>query len=130
MSISSGLYSYLAAQAAISTLVSARIYPVILPQDPTYPAITFNIDGIRDTFTFNDGQTSFVGADIQIDAWATTQKGAEDLAAAINNALQNHTGDMGGVVVNRCFREAQVDIYESTVNAYRRSLSYVCWHTE
>ena len=130
MSISSGLYSYLTAQAAITNLVSTRIYPEILPQDPTYPAITYSLDNIRDTFTYNEGQTTFVGADLQINAWASTHKGAEDLAAVIHAALKNHKGDLGGVTVHGFFREAQVDLYEYEVNSYRRSISYLCWHTE
>lgn len=130
MSLSSGLYTYLTAQSGITTLVSTRIYPLILPQDPTYPAITYSFNGIEDTYTHNDGQTSFVGADIQIDAWATSQKGAADLAAVINTALRNHKGDMGGVSVHALYRQAQVDVYENVLNAYRRSISYRCWHTE
>lgn len=129
MSISSGLISYLEAQAAITTLVSERIYSD-LPQDPTYPAITYSIDGIRDTFTLNEGQTDFVGSDIQINAWATSQKDAEDLAAVIHTALKNLKGDMGGVIVHGFFRETHVDVNEREVNAHRRSIAYICWHTE
>lgn len=130
MSISSGIYAYLSAQSAITALTGTRIYPIILPQDPTYPAITYSIDNIRDTFTLTNGQTNFVGADIQIDAWATTQKGAEDLAALINTAMRNLKGSMAGVSVHAIYRDSQIDIYESEINAYRRSISYVCWHTE
>jgi len=130
MSLSSGLYSYLIDQAAISALVDTRIYPAILPQEPTLPAITYQIDGLEDRFTLEAGQTGPVIGDVQIDAWGSSHKAAADLSALIVTALRNLKGDMGGVTVQGLFRDTQIDIYEPTVEAYRRSIAFTIWHTE
>jgi len=134
MSLAGGLYTYLKAQTAITDVVGSRIHPLVLPQSPTYPAITYSIDGLSQRTTLDGVQQGIVRADIQIDAWADEGTGghkqAHDLAVLILAALKNLKGSMGGVTVQSLTRDNQDDFYENTVDAYRNSISFTCWHTE
>lgn len=49
MSLETALYSHLSGDAALSALVGTRIYPVILPQQPVLPAVTYQrIGAVRE----------------------------------------------------------------------------------
>lgn len=65
------LRAFLLSYSAITDLIGTRIYPDILPQDPTYPAITYQeISGPRDyTQQGADGVTTYR---VQLDLWANT----------------------------------------------------------
>jgi len=128
--IEAALYDHLRTDPAIAARVGDRIYPAPLPQDVTLPAVTYSRDGAIDTETLDDGQTAFTGAEIQVDAWADDYQQARQLAAEIHAALRNYRGMMGAVRVAAVFRQAEIDVYESSVGGYRRSQSYTLWHEE
>ena len=122
--IDANLYTYLAAQAGISSIVSTRIYPEQLKQDPTYPAVTFRIESHDFDNTF-EGNGGFVRSDYMVDAWATTHASAITLSNAIRAALKNHTGAFGGIDVMQVFIS-----FEESVSAYRITQIFSIWHRE
>lgn len=124
------LYTYLAAQAGVIAIVSTRIYPLILPSDPTYPAITYRDDEHEpvDSFTGSDELTR---SEYFVDAWATTPEGATALEAAIAAALKNITGSFGGISIQRStISTRQGMVYEDAVEAYRKPVLFTIWHQE
>lgn len=128
--ISDHLYTYLAAQAGITSICSTRIYPLILPQKPTYPAITYSEDDSNYTESFT-GQTDHVQSIYQIDSWATTYAGATSLGNAVSAALKNTSGSFGGITIQRCtVLSGPVSVYEDSVEAYRQTYIFSIWHNE
>ena len=128
--IANNLYTYLAAQAGITNLVSTRIYPLILPQKPTYPAISYSDEENNYTESFT-GQTDHVESIFQINAWAKTYAGATTLGTAIAVALKNTTGSFGGVTIQRCtVVSGPLTVYEDTTETYRQTLIFSIWHNE
>ncbi len=128
--IADNLYTYLVAQAGITSIVSTRVYPVILPQKPVYPAITYNDDDSNYTESF-DGQTDHVQSIFQLDAWSKTYAGATTLGAAISAALKNKSGSFGGIIIQRCtVLSGPITVYEDSVEAYRQTYIFSIWHNE
>jgi len=128
--IANNLYTYLVAQAGITNLVSTRVYPVIMPQKPTFPAITYNDDDSNYTESF-DGQTDHVQSIFQLDGWSKTYAEATTVGAAISTALKNTSGSFGGITIQRCtVLSGPVTVYEDSVEAYRQTYIFSIWHNE
>jgi len=128
--IANNLYTYLVAQAGITNLVSTRVYPVIMPQKPTFPAITYNDDDSNYTESF-DGQTDHVQSIFQLDGWSKTYAEATTVGTAISTALKNTSGSFGGITIQRCtVLSGPVTVYEDSVEAYRQTYIFSIWHNE
>lgn len=126
--IEGGLYQYLITQLADQ--VSTRVYPGPLPSKPTLPAVTFSRESTDDTLTHDGGETDFVGATMQVDAWGVDYQAATSLYDRVHEALRNYRGYMGPVLVHGIFRQQMGDFYEQDVPGYRRSAFYLIWHKE
>lgn len=120
MSVSTDLRAGLAAATGVTALVSTRIYPVFLPQHPTYPAISYQ----RISSSGQDGTSNRKLSRWQINCWASTYAGAQALAAAVKAALEEyHSGDIAWARV-----ENESDDYDDDVKTYRIILD-VMLHT-
>ena len=128
--IADHFYSYITAQSSVTSLVSTRIYPVILPQKPVYPCVTFREDSHEIGETF-DGQSGPTDSYYQVDAWAKTYAEATSIGNAIRSALQNTTGSFGGINIHKCIVETgPLIFYEDDVEAYRSSHLFLISHNE
>ncbi len=128
------LYARLAANVAVAALVSTRIYPGRLPQNPTFPAITYSNDGEERQSTFG-GAGALPGTLYSIDCWGgPTYASALGLAKAVRLALdgaENWTGGSGpAITVQASILEGQRDIYEDDVNIFRKRLDVRLWWQE
>ena len=123
--IEQGLYQYLTTQLAGQ--IDNRVYPGPLPSHPTLPAVTVSRESTDDTITHDEGQTDFVGASVQVDAWGADYQSATSLYEAVHAALRNFKGYMGAVKVHAVFRQTVGDFYEQDVPGYRRSAIYIIW---
>ncbi len=128
--ISSAIYSFMAATAGITALVSTRIYPLVMPVGHAWPAITYNGDDHNLVQTF-DGQTGLTRSYYQIDAWAQTYIEAQQLATAIRAAFKNYTGAMGAITVSHVTLDTgPIAVYEDQLEAFRVSQTFSLWHCE
>ena len=128
MSIETDIRARLLADAGVSAIVGTRIYAVILPQDPTYPAASYQrISGPR--MQELAGATDRAMARIQIDSWAVTYAGAQSLAAAIRESLNGFIGTL--TTHHAVIRlDNERDWYESEAGVYRVIQDYTCNHTD
>lgn len=76
--------------ATVYALVGTRIYPDVLPQSPTLPAVVyFRASALPDGLT----QDRRIGPEqprIQIDAWATTRAQTDQVYSAVKAALHGN----------------------------------------
>ena len=86
MSVESDLYTALTGDGTISGLVSTRIYPVVLPDNVTYPAIAY----FSITMT-PQGSSGFVESRIQTDLYATTYSELKSLRDAVQALCEGRT---------------------------------------
>lgn len=97
--------------AAVSTLVGTRVYAKQLPQKPTLPAITWDDVGSvwnRDM----TGPAGKVRRRISLNAWASTERGAQELADAIRQGLDGFDGDMRNTVVGNIRIDLRLNNFE------------------
>lgn len=111
--ISEDLYTVLTGAAAVSALVSTRVYPLYLPQNATYPCISYTVEEQEEDSSF-DGQGDFGSIEIQIDSWADAYLASQGLAAAVKGVLKNHSGMFGATQVWQIKLVAAVTVFEET----------------
>ncbi len=96
--VEQAIYDRLSNYAGLTALVSTRIYPMVLPQNPTYPAVRYQrISGTR--LSAIDVDIGIAQPRFQVDCYAETYLGVKSLFTEVRGALQRWTGTHSGVVV-------------------------------
>lgn len=85
--IETDLFSHLSTDAAIVALVSERVYPSIMPQDCTKPAITYTIVNNRELQAINSREPYGFDVRVQVDCWAKTSLEALELRDSVQTAM-------------------------------------------
>ena len=127
--IESALYSILTADSTVSGLISTRVYPIKLPQSPTFPAVTYqrvSTPRVRST----TGPSGLAHPSIQIDCWAETYTGVKSLAEAAREAVDGYSGTVGGVAIAGIIVASENDFFEPEVEIYRVTMDITIWHEE
>ncbi len=96
MTIEEALKTYLQSVAGVSALISTRIYPETLPQEPTLPAIKYDIISIERQHLID-----FATVYIQYTSVARTHLGARALSDAVRKALQREKRVISGIEVTQ-----------------------------
>jgi len=78
----------------------SRIYPLVLPQTPTYPALTY-----QQITNSGHHDIPFDFPRIQITAWSDRLLEAKQLAEEVQSALQRYKGLMGGYKIKQIVKE-------------------------
>ncbi len=127
MAIEDGLRTHLIADAPVTALVVKRIYPIKLPQQPTYPCLTYEIvSDIPYRGLAGDADREVIRA--RVHCWAETYTVAIDLAAKVRAAVGDFSGTMGTTVVSSAKFETWNDIYEDVPEVYRRVADFMLTH--
>ena len=112
------MLSYLTTGSAqLSSLVSSKIYPMILPQNVSLPAITYQkIPGGRHT-TYHGGHSGFVDGHYQFNCFHNlTNLGARQVADALISTLGHWTGTACIVNDDWDFYEADTQLFKTIVD--------------
>lgn len=85
--IDAGLVALLQANAGLEALIGTRIYPDVLPDEPTLPAITYQFLGGNSKPTFNTSGMQKLR--VEFNCWSASwpQGGTKAQAAAVRDAL-------------------------------------------
>ncbi len=130
MTIESDLRTFLAADGTISGLVSSRVYGIgYKPQNSSLPALTFSRESTDWINELEAGQSGYVGAEFQIDAWADNYDDVNSLREAVLSRVQNYNGLMGSTAVDWVLvNSGPVDVYEDSLEQYRSSVGIIVWY--
>lgn len=120
------LRTYILADTVIAALVGTRMYPQVLPQNPTYPAITYTLIGGAGSVVTHDGPAGLENVSLQIDCWAQTQLTAAALAERVRTRINGYTGG----AFQGIFLARKRDGYDNDAMAYRRSADFSIWNEE
>lgn len=114
---------------AVAALVGGqRVYPVQLEQGQTSPSLVYHrVTEVADYHM--QGPSGLVQITLQLDAWATTQSGAVELADAAYDRLSGFSGliDLGlatPVQVHGIFMIAGREDYDDVSKLFRVSRDY------
>ena len=131
MTIEEALYSYLKSYAGLSALVGARIYPLILPQPATLPAITYTKISRVGERVLSGPNPNTISARFQLSCWAYSYGTAKSVANQAKLALQDYTGTMGGaggVEVLDANSVNEQDFYETDTGIYHVPIDILILH--
>lgn len=123
------VFARLQAVSGVTDLVGVRVYPQLLPQRATKPAVTYQrISADRESAMGAD--IDLVWARMQISSWAATYSEAKALARQVRLALQRWGGTAAGVVVDEVFILNEIDRYEDEVEIHRVIQDFKMWYRE
>ena len=132
--IGRGLRTRMISLTAITTLTSTRIYPEVLPQNSTLPAITYRtITGDAESHLL--GISGLVHSRIQIDCFAATHISARAVHEQVRLAWVGYTGAAGsetirGITEDNHFTNYQVPLDGSDQGRYVHTIDLLISHTE
>jgi hypothetical protein len=122
-----GLYSLLAGSSALAAIVGGRITPVVLPMNPSVPAVTFTQISSRTLVTFNRAEISV--DQIEINVWANTYHDAAYGKQALHALLDLYQGTLNeGTVVMYTSSTDGEDDFEKDSLLYRCRTTYTFVH--
>ncbi len=95
MIFETALYNYLSGHTGLKTLVDNRIYPLKLPQNPTYPAVVYQ-DISTTEITAMGTNPGMYTCRYQFKCFGSTKADSKAAAQQIRLAFRNYWGTMGG----------------------------------
>jgi hypothetical protein len=119
------LFTRLSTFAGLAALVSTRIYPVIMPQGVTHPAVTYQkISAVRETAMGTD--PGLVRTRFAINAWDTTYASVKAVINQVRLAMERWraTG------IQDCFIETEIDLYDDAARIHYTAMDVILIHTE
>jgi hypothetical protein len=116
--IETALRDYLLADASIAAAVVDRVYPDVLPQNPTLPAMTYTRISTRSP-ELVDGNPDLLSALFQIACWSTSRLGAATLASYVRTRMIGVGGSgfqKGGIEDERSDEEPDTRRYRQDLD--------------
>ena len=126
MTIEADLRGLLTTSTSVAALSSNRVYLDFMPQDVTYPAISFLlISAPRVPLMGTDAVN--IPARFQFDCWAETSTGANALTNAVIGAIERYGSSTGTMTIETIFVEDVQSLPEPDIdeNVYRRSIDAI-----
>ncbi|HEX7119397.1 MAG TPA: DUF3168 domain-containing protein [Longimicrobiales bacterium] len=100
------------------TAAGSRIFPLVLPQDATFPAVTYQqISSVRTHAMGQDG--AIIRVRVQINSWGRSYAEARTLAGEVETQLSRFKGTVGGTRVLDVLLDNEIETYESETQARR-----------
>lgn len=136
MSLKDDLWAYLNSTSGVTSVFSnaspdlVRIYPQVLPQDPTYPAATYQLIGRQRQPMVGGTTNDVIRSSIQMDVYADTSEGVDTGTAAIVGALKDFQGQWSGRQISRVLLENEIDLTDVEPGLFRNSMTFTIWHDE
>lgn len=117
-------------------VVEERVYPQILPQNPTYPAISYSVISSAVAHTV-EGLAGYARTVFQVSVWAKTTNAdgsgyeqAREIAEELRVSLSGFRGYFGDVQVHSCFLTGRRDLYSNDAIVFGTSLDFAVSHEE
>ena len=129
MTLEDAIYNYLSGYAGLVPLVAQRVYPVILPQTVTLPAVTFSRVSRVGESDLNGLAWSV--ARFQFSCWAKKHTTATATAAQVRAAFQDYQGVMGGsggISVMGADVVNEVDLYSAETGIFHVAVDVKITH--
>ena len=128
MPFEEGLFYYLDNYEALAEEVDNRIYPILLPQEATLPAVVYTRISTPRLYKLED--EFLPQGRFQFDCYAEEFQEAKEVAADVKAALDLYSGAMGAYTVEMCIIEDEMDTYEPETGYWRSMVEVVIWYIE
>lgn len=119
------------APAATQAIIGTRIYPVVLPQTPSYEVLTYQITNSNIPMA-HDGPLDLITDSVQFDCFGQTHAEAMALARALVSDLNGYRAAMGAdgeqIAVHGVFFQNMIDHYDDEAEVWRVVVDFlVLW---
>lgn len=113
--------------APLVAVMGTRLTLNELPQNPTYPAVTYSLSDQQAAIT-HDQAVGPEEATIQVSAWSKSYKQARELADLIVDALLGYSGTVGSIQVQGIFLINIVPMYDpdETLKVWQVACLFSC----
>lgn len=108
---------------ALEGLVEGRVYPLKLPDDVTYPAITYRRTRTSQDYT-HDGP-GMITSQIQFSLRDNSYVSAKQLAKSVSERIHDLSGIYDGIYIDYIDLVGEVDIYEDETGKYFVPIDFV-----
>lgn len=115
--ISQAVFEYLKTRDEIVGRVGDRIYPIVLPQDASLPAIVYS-PVLANYDSALQGDTGYVRQTMQFVCHDRTYKKSRELSRMVKRAFQDYHGDMCGLWIEAVFIKTDYEYNGNTALKY------------
>lgn len=122
MTIESDIVAVLEADVALTALISTRIYPMRLPQNPTWPNLVYSRSSTDFHNTISTNAAGQANARFQLDCRADDYAEVRDVAAKAITAMTGAAAFDALIVSDSDFP------YEPDTEIYRTVLDFSVWY--
>lgn len=123
------LNTVLRTNPGVSALAGDRIYPLTLPQNAAYPAITYQrMAGSR--IHSHQGASGLAMPTFLVSCWGSSYLQAKQVAVKVVQAFARAPGQVGDVMIQAAFAEEAADAYEAGPKVYNCPVEVVLHHNE
>lgn len=123
------VYYQLANTAGVTALTATRIYPKVMPQQPTMPALVYSVVD-NDRAQVHRGQTTGSRARVQVTCWGNTEASVSAVKEQVRLAMISAHGTIAGVTIEGVVVEGEVEGFESDTVRHWIALDFFVWHRE
>jgi hypothetical protein len=116
------VYGRLTGNSEVAALVGTRVYPLHLPQAPTYPAIAYSRISTVEAHT-HDRAGGLSESRLQVDCLAANYAGARALAGAVRGALDGWVDRDNNIMA--CLLENEFDLYDDLTETFRVIIDFM-----
>lgn len=121
--IEQGLTALVTADPGVSALIGTCFYPVILPETPTYPCMSYQV--VSASSEYNLGATAERWKRIQFDAYGQAYSDCKAIVAALDTVLDGYTGTLpDGTQILGSFRVVELDLMLQYSRVFRTMVEY------
>ena len=125
MTAEESLYAYLTGYAGLTALVSTRIWPLTLPDEPALPALTYHRISRTPVRQLATPSVLATESRFQFSCWGVSYADAKKVANQVEAALVDFTGVMGGtggITVLDAHPVGEVDLFDGRVKLHHCSV--------
>ena len=109
--------------AAVEALIGAKCYPGVAPQKAAVPFVVLSVVG-NDPNDTKSGVSDVDAFRIQIDSYAASYDGCQDLDRKCRTAIDKYMGTSSGIYIDGVRYLSSQDFFENDPQEYRRSSDY------
>lgn len=127
--IEEGLVAHLMADSSVTDLISTRLYPLVVPQDASLPAVAYQrISGPREHA--HDGPSGLARARVQFTALGSTYAEAKSVVTALQGSLDGRKRGLPGVRSNAINLLDERDVWLDVFEKPGIQVDFLVWYQE
>jgi hypothetical protein len=117
------VYNRLTTYAPLLALIADRAYPVHMPQNPVYPACTYQVVSSEPRFSAfgpdKEADAKVVYKRLRITCWESTFDKLMTLKEAVRTGFQRYAGVNNGVAIKECFVDNEIELFHPELRIWQ-----------